>query len=372
MRPMPTSKRGRAPGAPVRVALDTNCLYTTRAGTARYMQGLLSGFRLLGNEAPVIIPLAWPVDNFGFRQPARALKTAYRELIWCRTRAYAEMIATECHLLHSATHFDFRVPDGVSRVHTLYDLAVLRHPGKYRVWHRRASLRFVARLPQMDKIICISQFTADEAMSLLSISPDRLEVVYCGSDLAETSDSSAGALELPPLPDDYFLFVGSLEPGKNLALLKDVYQLAASSGVSLPPLLIAGVRWTGVEDEGAAPKEWIYLGRVSDNALAALYRQATALVFPSKYEGFGLPVLEAMSFGCPVISSASGSLPEVGGAAVCYSDLNALAFLKAMQGLLKETARREEMKAEGLARSRLFSWRRCAAETAAVYQSVLR
>jgi glycosyltransferase involved in cell wall biosynthesis len=371
MPPSPRSEPAGSPAEPLRVALDTSCLYTTRAGTARYTQGLLSGFRLLGDDSPAIIPLAWPVENFGYRQPARALRTAYRELIWCRTRAYAEIKSAGCHLLHSNSHFAFRVPVGMARVHTLHDLAILRHPEKFRPWQRAASRRFLKKLASMHRIICVSQFTADEAMSLLSIPSRKITVVYNGADLAERT-GPGGEQELAPLPTEFFLFVGSLEPGKNLALLKAVYQLAGQTGGPLPPLYIAGTRWEGVEGEGAPPKEWTYLGRVSDNALAALYRRATALVFPSKYEGFGLPVLEAMSFGCPVICSRSGSIPEVGGDAVCYSDLDAPGFLAAMRRLLTDPVRRDAMKAMGLERSRLFSWQRCAAETAAVYQSVLR
>lgn len=370
MQTMPGFEPVRQDG--LRVALDINCIYTTQAGTARYTQGLLSGFRLLEKPAPSIIPLAWPVENFGYRQPVRALKTAYRELLWCRTGAYSAMKTSHCHLLHSTTHLDFRVPSGVGRVHTLYDLAVLRHPEKFRSWQRAAGRRFLRQLPAMDKIICISRFTAKEAMSLLSIPARKLEVVYCASDLAERHRESPSATidAAPSLPSSFFLFVGSLEPGKNLALLKAVYAHSKAQGSPLPPLVIAGSRWLGVGDEGAPPDDWVFLGRVSDETLITLYRQATALVFPSKYEGFGLPVLEAMSLGCPVICSRSGSIPEVGGEAVLYVDLQAPSLGAAMQGLLDDDGRRAELVANGNARARLFSWRRCAAETAAVYESV--
>ena len=355
----------------IRVALDTNCLYTTRAGTARYTKGLLAGFGQLGAKAPFVAPLAWPVENLVYRQPMRAIKTAYRELIWCRTRAAAQLRSGAFDILHSASHIGFRPPSSVRRVHTLYDLVVLRHPGKFRRWQRFAGVRFLDQLKAMDRIICISRFTADEAMSLLGLPARRLEVVYCGSDLADSQGRSDDASAIS-LPDTFFLFVGSLEPGKNLALLKSVYQQAAQSGRPLPPLLIAGMRWAGVESEGLAPESWTYLGRVSDPALVALYRRASALVFPSKYEGFGLPVLEAMSLGCPVICSRAGSIPEVGGDAVCYSELSAPAFLGHMQAMLSDPMLRDEMRTNGIDQASRFSWRRCAEETTAIYESVLK
>jgi len=352
----------------LRVALDTNCLYTTRAGTARYTRGLLAGFQQLGASAPRVDPLEWPVNNFEYHQPLRAMKTAYRELVWCRTRATAQLRDGAYDILHSATHLGFCPPPGMRRVHTLYDLVVLRHPDKFRRWQRFAGLRFLKRLYAMDRIICISQFTADEAMSLLGLPSSKLEVVYCGSDLAAAHGHGQAAPD-DSLPDTFFLFVGSLEPGKNLALLKSVYQHASQSGHPLPPLLIAGARWAGVESEGVAPADWTYLGRVSDAELVTLYRRAMALVFPSKYEGFGLPVLEAMSLGCPVICSRSGSIPEVGGDAVYYSELTAPAFQRAMQALHATPLLRDELRAQGLVRSRRFSWRRCAEETTAVYEA---
>jgi len=357
--------------ASLHVAFDTNCLYTTRAGTARYTQGLLTGFSEMGAAAPEILPLAWPVENFDYKQPIRAIKTAYRELVWCRTSAAFQLKRMDGDLFHRTSRLDFCVPSGIPSVYTLYDLAVLRHPERFRRWHRMASRHFLGNLQQMDRILCISQFTADEAMALLSIPASKLDVVYCGSDLAERFPAREGDIQdLPPLPSEFFLFVGSLEPGKNLALLKTVYDMARSNGHPLPPLLIAGARWAGVASEGPPPAEWAYLGRVSDGVLASLYRRATALVFPSKYEGFGLPVLEAMSLGCPVICSRVASLPEVGAEAACYCALDAQSYLQSMQRIQVDHSWREMMKAAGLEQAGKFSWLRCAEETTAVYKSL--
>src|SRR5207237_3479225 len=109
---------------------------------------------------------------------------------------------------------------------------------------------------------------------------------------------------------------------------------AEKDSVTLPPLVVVGARWSGVATEGQPPADWLYLGRQPDAVLVYLFRRALALVFPSKYEGFGLPVAEAMALGCPVICSPVASLPEVGGKAAFWSELNRQGYLVRMRELL--------------------------------------
>jgi glycosyltransferase involved in cell wall biosynthesis len=123
-----------------------------------------------------------------------------------------------------------------------------------------------------------------------------------------------------------------------------------------------------VPGEGAPPPGWHYLGHLPDAELVWLYRRAVSLVFPSKYEGFGLPLLEAMMLGCPVICSAVASLPEVGGDAVRYADLTAESYCSQMAELSGDAAARRQLAVVGAVRARRFTWERCARETAEVYR----
>ena len=358
----------------MKVVIDTNPLYTSRAGVCRYVNGLLAAMPCLEN-APDIMELAWPVENLTYRQPDRAIKTAYRELIWPRTRA-AQLIQSEIpDILHTTANLSYRVLKGVRHIHTLYDLAVVRHPERFRSWHRSSWRRHLCKVALADRILCISQFTADEAMSLLGIPADRLAVTYCGHSLSAVEPATKEQLQAAagrPVPSEFFLFVGSLEPGKNLDLLRRTYGLARTKQVHLPPLVIVGARREGVAAEAPAPEDWIYLGRQSDAVLVALYRSARALLFPSRYEGFGLPVLEAMALGCPVVCSPIASLPEVGGAAVLYAEQNAESYLKTAEKLLKDSTLREDLIGRGKTRAEMFSWQRCARQTVQVYEDVLK
>jgi len=353
----------------IRVALDTNALYMTRAGTARYIKGLKKGLSTLAHPELEFFNLAWPVENLTYRQPQRSLKTFYRDLIWAPLVAPSMLRRERVDILHSAAGFFISPPNDVRNVVTLHDLAVIRHPERYRRWGAFSGARRTRKTTQADAIICVSQFTADEAMKLLGLPASKLHVIHHGIDKpgqSNISDLSRLGVELPPT---FFLFVGSLEPGKNLALLRAVYGLAAAREQALPPLVVVGARWEGVPREGPAPSNWLFLGQQPDGVLFYLYRKALALIFPSKYEGFGLPVVEAQICGCPVICSPIASLQEVGGKGALYVDLTPEHYLQAMQRVLTNDSLRSELIAAGRENSSRFSWEKCAAETVAVYHS---
>lgn len=354
----------------MRVAIDTNGLFTTQAGVARYIRGLLRGLADLDRETCLVREIAWGVENFAYRQPQRALKTAYRDLVWRTLIAPQELARMKPDVFHSTVGGYISPPRWMPWAATLHDLACFRYPDRFRRWQRFAAQSRSRRALAAGKVICISRFTADEAINVLGASPKQLEVVYNGSDFhpdcLPTVESAPGF----PVPPEFFIFVGSLEPGKNLQLLKYVYEDANERGIQLPPLLIVGARWQGVPGEGRPPVGWHYLGRQPDEVLVYLYRRALALAFPSKYEGFGLPVVEAMALGCPVICAPVASLPEVGGDAPAYAPLDPGAWLQVMKDVAGDRDRRKEFVAAGLAQSKRFSWRRCAQETVAVYQSI--
>ena len=354
------------------IGVDTNGLYTTQAGVARYIRGLLNGLKRVAAGDVELRPVAWEVENFLYRQPERALKTFYRELIWATFNAPLRLRKYDVAVLHSTAGPLIRRLRGVKEVITLHDLAILRHPERFRPWQRASGRRRLRKVRRADQVICISRFTAEEAMTLLNLPASRLIVVHNGCDFHPSEPVTPEAKPDFTVPNEYFLFVGSLEPGKNLALLREVYALAESRKLLLPPLLIVGARWEGVAHEGPPPKGWQYLGRLPDEVLVYLYRHATGFVFPTKYEGFGFPVAESMALGCPVICSPVASLPEVGGAAALFADMTPDAYLKAMRQVSCESGLRNELIERGLAQAAKFSWNKCASEVLEVYRATLR
>lgn len=352
----------------LRAGVDCNALYTTQAGIARHVRGLLAGFAELSPASVQIQPVAWPVENLTYQFPHRYLKTAYRELVWSRYVAPALIRQSQLDLYHSTGVPLVTPPVKVPHVITLHDLAVLRHPHRFRRWQRYSTNRGLRKVGAAKRVICISQFTADEAIALLGLVARQIDIVYNGCDFNTAGSLPVEQSPAEKLPVEFFLFVGSLEPGKNLALLKETYALAAAQGIALPDLVIIGARWEGVGDEGAPPANWHYLGYQPDSVLVYLYRRARALVFPSIYEGFGLPIAEAMTLGCPVICSRVASLPEVAGEAGIYAELTPVDYLaKLLETANNDNLRQARIEA-GLVQARQFNWKRCAEQTLEVYQ----
>jgi alpha-1,3-rhamnosyl/mannosyltransferase len=356
----------------IRVGYETTGIYTTQAGVARYVRGLQTGMQQVRPSGIELFPLAWEVENFAYRQPQRALKTIYRELVWGKVVAPRILLKRGADLLHSTSSLFIRCPEGVKHLITLHDLSISRHPERFRKWQVNSWNRRLPNVLKADRVLCISQFTADEAMKLLNLPAEKIDVVHNGCDWHQSEirfEERKPDLALPP---EFFLFVGSLEPGKNLKLLKDAYLLAQSRNRRLAPLMIVGARWQGVATEGQQPQGWHYLGRQPDEVLLYLYRRALALVFPSIYEGFGLPVIEAMAQDCPVICSNTSSLPEVAGDAALIVELRASRWVDVMRDVMKRPELRKELINRGHQRAKHFTWKRCAEETVATYHKVMK
>ena len=307
----------------IRAGVDVSPLAQTRAGTARHVNGLLRA--LAGRPELEVQPLS-------FGGPGRAASVV-RDT-WWYYRGLPRS-GRRLDVLHCTT---FRGPlrAPVPFVVTLHDLALLRHPELFPRWHRlsgRAGIGTVAR--RADRVLAVSEFTKREAVELLGVPEEGITVI---GNAVETTFGPEG----PAAAGDYVLAVGTLEPRKNL---RRVEAAAARAGIELRVVGRAG--WGRVASRGS-------VGEVSDGELAALYRGAHALVFPSLYEGFGIPVLEAMACGTPVVTSRRGATEEVaGGAAVLVDPMDEDAIAA---GIAEAAVRREELRALGLARARAFSW----------------
>lgn len=268
---------------------------------------------------------------------------------------------------------------------TVHDLAIYLHPE----WFPSGQLfsrRFVvpASVRRAAKVISVSQSTKRDLQTIFAIPPEKIAVVHEG-----VESPGPDAWEKPPfLKKPYLLFLGTVEPRKNVEGLVRAYASLAERFPKLvgnTELVIAGARgWKSEpayfaieEANGRFGKKGPHvrtLGYVPEGGKAALMVHATAFVFPSLYEGFGLPVLEAMHFGVPVITSNVASLPEIAGrgAALLVDPGSQVELTLAMKHLLEDETKRAELGRRGMERSTEFRWDKTAGETLEVYEEVAR
>jgi glycosyltransferase involved in cell wall biosynthesis len=242
----------------------------------------------------------------------------------------------------------------------LHDAAVFDHAASYtaafRYWYQ---VLFWLLARRQTTLLTVSAFSRLRLSQRLGIAAGRLGIVHHGSEhLRDTRPDHSVLARLGLLPRQYFLAVGSANPSKNFDRLERAFeQMHDRRGVKL---VIVGATDAGVfaaHAVGAPGSDVIRAGRVDDAALKALYQQATALVFPSLYEGFGLPPLEAMACACPVAASNAAAVPEVCGDAALYFDPASVDQISAaMQRLLDDPALRERLRQAGLLRAQVFSW----------------
>jgi glycosyltransferase involved in cell wall biosynthesis len=312
----------------VRVGIDTSPLVQTRAGTARHVRGLVGALRQRGDLE---------LELLSFGGPGKLASVA-RDVIWYPLALGRH--ARGLDVLHCTT---FRGPldAPVPTVVTLHDLAILRYPDAFPRWHRAYGTVGLRRtLHAADAIVAVSEFTKREAVELLDVPAERVSVVPNGID--ETFDGPSEA----QAGGEYVLAVATLEPRKNLGR---VVEAAQRAGVNLR---VVGARgWGGVDVPG-----WV--GEVPDSELAALYRGAGCVVYASLYEGFGLPVLEAMATGTPVVTSRGSAMEENGGEAAILVDPFDVESIAA--GIKEALARRDELVPLGLVHARKFTWERAA------------
>ncbi len=270
----------------------------------------------------------------------------------------------------------------IPHVITVHDLSFVRYPetlpvwkARYLRWFTRTSVRKAAR------VIAVSESTRQDLLRWLALPPEKVVTVYNGVDDRFRPLPRADVemwRERQQLPSSFFLFVGTLQPRKNLETLVRAYARWRSLTRGSPwPLLIGGAKGWYYERLFALVRELNledsvrFLGYVPTADLPYLYNAASVFIYPSLFEGFGLPVLEAMACGTPVIVADTSSLPEiVGDAGVRVPPLDVDAWADALADLYNDANRRRELGEWGQRRARMFSWERTAVHTLNVYKDV--
>jgi glycosyltransferase involved in cell wall biosynthesis len=354
----------------LRVGIDGRAFTSPAAGVRRYVEGLVPALMafdgaleivaLGGTESPTGVERvpepAHPPTNFGWSVVGLPLAAS---------RAKVDVI----HAPAYTAPFWAAVPVVV----TIHDVSYERHPEWYpyrRDWLRRAFYRRSAR--SAVHVLTDSAFSAEEIAQAYAIDRQQITVAPLGVTAAfsRAADHSAGVVT------PFLLHVGDLHERRNLRMVVDaLVEARRRPGAERLSLVLAGVdRGVGesldqAAASAAAPDAVVRLGSVSEERLRALYRGAAALVYPSRYEGFGLPVLEAMASGTPVIASHAGSIPEVlGNAGVLLDPDDRPGWVAAIGAIMTDEVLARRLRQLGVSRAQTFTWARTAAITAGVYR----
>ncbi|MDP9053611.1 MAG: glycosyltransferase family 4 protein [Acidobacteriota bacterium] len=353
----------------MRIALDATPLTISSGGLPRYVTELSIALArefpediyYLLSDQPFPMPERAPANLLRGREPHIAAEP--RWWLWGIQQAIRQTGAEVFH----GTNFEVPYLGSTPAVLTIHDLS----PWHEREWQTeihntdadrvRWRTPWLVRLRRARRIITVSEAVRREVIGQFGVSPDRVSTVPLAA--------SRHFRQMPPMspaPQPFFLCVATLEPRKNIAALVEGWR--ESRALTKADLVIAGRNRADFQE--ISPVEGLHLlGEVSDQELPRLYSDALAFVYPTHYEGFGLPVLEAMQCGCPVITSRDPAVMEVaGGAAVHTSSAHEMA--EAMRDIAANPRLRNVLSGAGLERASSFSWSRTARETRAVYASV--
>lgn len=318
-----------------------------------YLSSAFSDLRVMGREMPAI------------RRTGRIYRAINQLLAPPMMRAFRPDVVHETY--YSTTR---HAPKSSKVVLTVFDMIHERFPESFSKWDPLKKEKEVA-VRRADHIVCISEHTRQDLIQLFDVDPGRTSVVHLGFSLTKAGNGRVDEVRRP-----YLLHVGARGGYKNFETLLRAYagqpalarefDLVAFGGGDFNVNERALIRELGLSDTRVRQISG------DDSVLASLYQGAALFVYPSRYEGFGIPPLEAMSFDCPVACANRSSIPEVVGDAAAFFDPDSSdSIAKAIETVLNNATLRETLIARGRERIKMFSWQRCAEQTLDVYRKLL-
>jgi len=373
----------------MRIALTTSVVQRGRSGVGQYVLSLVRALLPMARRHEFsLYVLEDDLPLFAFAEGSMRLipvsethRPPVRDILWHQAILPDLLIRSGIDVLHVPSYRRMLWRRPCALVATIHDLAPFRLAGKYdraRMFYGRVVARKLAQ--RQDQIIAVSRLTADDIVHYFGIQPEQVTVVPNGLDHGRFQPGAADHSEArgPSLArgidSPFFLYVARFEhPAKNHVRLIQAFERVRANGVPWK-LVLGGGDWHGSEAihariDASPQKAHIHrLGFIAPDQLPGWYRSAGALAFPSLYEGFGLPVAEAMACGCPVLSSLRGGLAEVAGtAALPLEPEDSLQMADQMTRIARDPSLARSLREAGLAQARRFDWGAVADATLGIY-----
>lgn len=366
------------------IAIDAHSVGTQLGGNETYATNLIEALAEIDqiNRYTLYVTRQSAIERFANRWPNVTVKQTlpHTPIVRIPITLSAELRKSPVDVLHVQYSAPPFCPCPV--VTTIHDLAFEHLPEtfKRRSWMQlRLTVRHTAR--RAARIITVSEYSRQDICATYGISPEKVTVTPAAASARFTLITNQAELQNVRakygIERDYILALGSIQPRKNLVRLIEAYSYLYEhcTGVDLPRLVIAGKKgWLEsdvfrIASQSVAAQDILFIGYVPDSELPALYSGAVCFVYPSYFEGFGLPVLEAMQCGTPVIAGNRTSLPEViGDAGILIDPFDSKNIASAMADLISNKKLRGDLQARGLIRAKAFNWRATAKLTLQVYE----
>jgi glycosyltransferase involved in cell wall biosynthesis len=372
----------------MRICIDTSPAVHRRAGLGRYAQELTAALLAADAENEYVAfyhrPRDAQIDPPLDRVPhlTTSLDTKpwrFAALLGQSLNIPQDRMFPGIDLFHATDHLLPRLTR-IRTVFTLHDLIFRLYPGTHKPLNRWfLTLVMPSFLRAADAVITVSEHTKRDAVRFYDVDEAKIHVIYEAVDARfrpAPAEAIARVRQAHSLPRDFILSLGTIEPRKNLTALLEAYRVLRDRGSEVRLVVVGKKGWLYEGffrrlGELGLENEVVFTGFVPDADLPAIYSAAELFVFPSLYEGFGLPVLEALACGAPVVTSDRSSLPEVAGDAALLVDPTSVGDLaEAMSTVLDSKDVQAELKAKGPRQAARFSWDKAARETLAVYHSV--
>jgi glycosyltransferase involved in cell wall biosynthesis len=367
----------------MKIGITTAFFRNYRAGTWVYARNLLQALDALAAGDRQLFTIDYQDATFAGLANIPHLKyggAANRpaKIIWPNLVLPCRAGRDGFDLIHATTHYGTLVPCRYKNVITVTDVSPLLHPethGRLQVaYHRRL---FPLVLKRADAVVTISASSKKDIVSACGIAEDKVHVIHLGVEPRFVPDAPEESEFARQLPERYILNIGTLEARKNLPRLLEAYAIARKRGLDRKLLIGGATGWrlsnlAAIVDKFGLEEDVNFLGYVKDEELPILYGRADFFVYPSLYEGFGLPILEAMACGTPVITSDCSSMPEVAGeAALLVDPLDVEALAEKMLELVSDKELAASLRARGIERAGRFTWEKTARQTVALYKRTI-
>ena len=371
-----------------KIAIDANRAIIEGAGIGRYTFEIIDNLLEADKENEYLLifthlrsdeqkrrKVAKLTRNGKIKSIHLPLPGGFKELLWGWRIPWYRCLLKGCDLFFAPSFFEVNMGLGISQVVAIHDLTPCLFPDQRGGGVSRKLCRKTNEACQKAvKVITISKSTKKDLIKVHSIDPDKIEVTYLGQ-------KKFGAVS-QVLPDrlkkrSYILSASTIEPRKNLSRLLKAFGSLDPKLRKQYPLVVAGAKgWNTGEIYDTLHKykledEVIFLGYISDEMLASVYKNCLFFVYPSLYEGFGLPILEALSFGKAVLTSKTSSMPEVAGeAALLVDPQDEKQIADGLEKLITDTNFRAGLEAKSQVQANKFSWEKCAKETLKILNGI--